>query len=83
MPMFDNGVPGVMEGNRTRYRSFMLRLWREEGEDLAWRASLEDPLTGERQVFPDLEALFDYLAAVNGIPASFEKQDENPKEERT
>ena len=44
---------------------------------------MEDPLTGERQVFPDLEALFDYLAAVNGIPASFEKQDENPKEERT
>lgn len=47
---------------QTRYISFLLRLWQEKhnGEDL-WHASLEDPHTGERHGFTNLEALMKFL----------------------
>jgi hypothetical protein len=44
-----------------RYRSYLLTLWEERGRDpdapVVWRFSLEDPRTGERRGFADLEAL--------------------------
>ena len=44
-----------------RYRSYLLTFWEERGRDLdapvVWRFSLEDPRTGERRGFADLEAL--------------------------
>jgi hypothetical protein len=44
------------------YVSFILRLWRgREGEDGGWRASLEDPLTGERVGFGSLDEMFEFL----------------------
>ena len=44
------------------YQSYLLRLWRAlGGAEQPWRASLENPLTGERQGFADLEALFAFL----------------------
>jgi hypothetical protein len=44
------------------YRSYLLRLWRVKvgGRDL-WRASLQDPQSGERISFATVEALFAYL----------------------
>lgn len=42
------------------YRSYLLRLWREESER-RWRASLEDPQTGKRMGFAGLEQLFAFL----------------------
>ena len=42
------------------YFSYLLRLWRT-GADTPWKASLEDPHTGERQGFGSLEALFAFL----------------------
>jgi hypothetical protein len=45
-----------------RYLAYMLRLWQVGGEgELAWRASLESPHTGERHGFASLEALFAFL----------------------
>ena len=44
------------------YFAFMLRVWREEAQD-RWRASLEDPRSGERRVFADLETMLDFLRA--------------------
>lgn len=45
------------------YRSYLMRLWRAGGEAASspWRASLEDPHTGERFGFAGLEELFDFL----------------------
>ncbi|MBI5878292.1 MAG: hypothetical protein HZB53_11635 [Chloroflexi bacterium] len=43
------------------YRSYLLRLWRAETLGQGWRASLEDPRTGERIGFASLEQLFAYL----------------------
>lgn len=47
------------------YRAYMLRLWRvEEAQGDLWHASLEDPRTGQRQGFGDLEELMRYLRAL-------------------
>ena len=44
-----------------RYRAYLLTLWEERGRDpdapVVWRFSLENPRTGERRGFADLEAL--------------------------
>jgi hypothetical protein len=45
-----------------RYLAFMLRLWDVgNSEDPVWRASLENPHTGERRTFASKKALFAYL----------------------
>jgi|CXWK01.1.fsa_nt_gi hypothetical protein len=45
------------------YAAYMLRLWQSgsQGGRPLWRASLEEPATGERFVFGDLSALFAFL----------------------
>jgi hypothetical protein len=44
------------------YAAYLLRLWREKGGELTrWRASLQDPHSGERVGFASLEELFVYL----------------------
>lgn len=46
------------------YQSYLLRIWREEPFAQAgspWRFSLEDPRTGFRRGFQDLELLMDFL----------------------
>ena len=44
------------------YRSYLLRLWRVSGEEMAtWSASLESPHTGERWGFADLEEMVAFL----------------------
>jgi ubiquinone/menaquinone biosynthesis C-methylase UbiE len=64
-----------MIDERRRYLSYLLRLWQErDALPAAWRASLEDPRTGERLGFPDIAQLFAYLEEqlageiVPGIP---------------
>jgi len=55
------------------YLSFLLRLWRVNGGDkqtgvgvAIWRASIENPLTGERRGFASLDALFVFLRQQTG-----------------
>ena len=57
------------------YQSFLLRLWRSTDREghLVWRASLEDPATGERQGFSDLDILFEYIQKMT------DKQEEDSK----
>jgi hypothetical protein len=44
------------------YLAYMVRLWRiEDDDEPVWRASIESPHTGERQVFADLESLIAFL----------------------
>ncbi|MBI5302038.1 MAG: hypothetical protein HY868_07860 [Chloroflexi bacterium] len=51
-----------MTTQEPRYLAYMLRLWqvRDNGET-TWRASLEDPHSGERRGFASLEMLFAFL----------------------
>jgi hypothetical protein len=61
-------VMGVWEGKQGMiteemgYRSFLLRMWcvKQNGE-LSWRASLENPRTGQKHFFSSLEALNEFL----------------------
>lgn len=43
------------------YYSYLLRLWRENGEGEFWRLSLQDTHTGERSGFAGLEELASFL----------------------
>ena len=48
-----------------RYRAFMLRCWEVRSPDpdgvTTWRFGVEDPHTGQKQGFADLEALAAFL----------------------
>ena len=47
----------------SRYQAYLLRLWLTGDDDTAaWRASLEDPRTGERRGFADVNSLLAFLA---------------------
>jgi hypothetical protein len=51
-----------MSSEQPDYLSYLLRLWREDGEEPTnWRASLESALTRKRHVFPSLMELFAFL----------------------
>jgi hypothetical protein len=53
-----------MPNESSPYRAYLLRLWRADSENARpaeWRASLEDPRTGERLGFASLEQLFAFL----------------------
>jgi hypothetical protein len=44
------------------YISYLLRLWREKsGQTTWWRASLQDPLSGQRVGFAQLDELVAFL----------------------
>ncbi len=50
-----------------RVRAYMLRYWEVRSSDpncpRTWRFSLEDPHSGDRVGFPDLQALIEFLEA--------------------
>jgi hypothetical protein len=55
---------GNASARSNTYVAYMLRLWQagsREGMPV-WRASLENPHTGERLVFGDVEGLFAFLS---------------------
>jgi hypothetical protein len=63
------GVMGqTTEQERPDYMSYLLRLWRVDGDDAEsdWRASLESSYTGERISFASVEELFAFLRQQTG-----------------
>ena len=51
-----------MSEARRGYLSYLLRLWQVSSDgELVWRASLENPHTGERRGFANLTDLFTFL----------------------
>jgi len=56
-----------MDNRDEKYLSYMLRLWQAMTDaGGSWRASLEDPRTGQRTGFAGLEELFGFLSARTG-----------------
>jgi hypothetical protein len=52
---------------RAPYLAFLLKLWpvvSKSKSRFLWRASLENPYTGERHGFQDLDALLDFVKAL-------------------
>jgi hypothetical protein len=55
-------------GGALDYLSYLLRLWREkDGATTRWRASLQDPLSGQRVGFAHLDELVVYLRERTGL----------------
>ena len=51
-----------MANHQPVYYSYLIRLWQvEEDGKPTWRASLDDPRSGERMGFASLEMLYLYL----------------------
>jgi len=63
-----------MTTERPGYLAYLLRLWRvnDDGKPV-WRASLENPHTGERHGFANLELLFAFLEEKTGELAQREE----------
>jgi hypothetical protein len=57
-------------GEQSDYQSYLLRLWRVNGGQEDWRASLESAHTGERRGFATLGALFDYVRSLTRAGSS-------------
>ena len=58
------------------YLAYLLRLWQaNSNEQTIWRASLENPHTGERHAFGTLDALFMFLGAETGAVTRQEMPD--------
>ncbi|MBI5566133.1 MAG: hypothetical protein HY870_14650 [Chloroflexi bacterium] len=55
------------------YFSYLLRLWRE-GDAVPWRASLEDPHTGQRRNFARLQDLFKVLEEETQVDTETSRQ---------
>jgi len=56
-----------MSANPKKYLAYLLRLWQvDENDRPVWRASLEDPRTGERRGFASLEMLVEFLRDQTG-----------------
>lgn len=52
-----------MSNEPDAYQSYALRLWRAQCQGRwEWRASIESPHTGERQLFASLEQLYAFLS---------------------
>ncbi len=53
----------AVNGGQEGYLLYLLRLWQSGSDERVWRASLENPSSGERHAFADLETLFAFLEA--------------------
>ena len=69
------------------YFAYLLRLWREKGGQTTWwRASLQDPHSGERVGFAHLDELVTFLREQTGLVPPAEglvKDERTPKKGST
>jgi len=49
------------------YISYLLRVWRANGDEADWRASLQNPHTGERIGFASVDELCIFLQKQTGV----------------
>lgn len=63
--------------NDPGYFAFLLRLWRDnKAESSNWRASLEDPHTGEQKGFASLKDLIAYLVRITKSRHPLDREEE-------
>lgn len=66
-------MPSEYESRQVTYFSYLLRLWRgDQSATSGWRASLEDPRTGQRIGFANLEQLFAYLMEGTAVDLKYQ-----------
>lgn len=65
-----------MNTNRRGHISYLLRLWQTDSDGLVWLASLENPMTGERRGFNDIDELTDFLKISTHVSSKEKSTDE-------
>lgn len=66
------GVTGDT-GKHGDYVSYLLRMWQESEKGAVWRASLQNPHTGDLVCFATLDDLFDFLGGEVGLEPAADK----------
>jgi hypothetical protein len=61
-------MPPNSPDHSLRYQTFVLRVWQEAETASGWRCSLEDPHTGERIGFQNIDLMSAYLHDWTRIP---------------
>ncbi|HLF25846.1 MAG TPA: hypothetical protein VJG32_05880 [Anaerolineae bacterium] len=70
-----------MPEDQPSYLSYLIRLWQVKRRGQPnWQASLESPITGQRQGFPNLAALFAFITAQTCPP--FDRANADPLQAR-
>lgn len=72
-------MPQKASRRRGDYQSYLLRLWRA-GESGGWRASLEDPATGQKQFFGSSARLVEFLEGQFKLVSQPEQGSSSPHE---
>ena len=70
-----------MKPDQLDYRSYLLRIWRVGGGPPAWRASLQEVLSGDLVGFTSLEKLFEHLRVETGDTQAIEEGETCPQSE--
>jgi len=50
-----------------KYHSFLVRLWTSGNWDSTWHISIESSKTGEKQIFANLEDLYQFFGNLTGV----------------
>jgi len=67
----DTGNASPADAGSAVYRSYLLRLWRDDAAGAPWRAMLESVTAhGERYHFPSLHCMFAFLEDACESPAN-------------
>ena len=77
---------GPFDYQTPRYQSYMLRCWeicnQHAGQPTIWRFSVEDPRTGEKIGFADLDALVTFLRTEFGPQDGYMPYESQDQKER-
>jgi len=57
----------------SKYHSFLVRLWTSGNGDSAWHISIESSKTGEKQIFANLEDLYQFFGNLTGVTLMLNK----------
>jgi hypothetical protein len=72
-----------MDPKPLEYVTYLLRLWCAGDAGLSvWRAALENPRTGERQVFANLAALCVFLEEKTRSPSVLDEESADQSQQR-
>ncbi len=63
-----------MSKNLQHYHAYLLRIWREE-EGMPWRATLQNPHTGEQEGFASVEQLISFIRNKTGANGTATRDD--------
>lgn len=65
----------------SKYHSFLIRLWTSGNGDPDWQISIESSKTGEKQIFANLEDLYQFFGDLTGVTLMLNKDTKGKHDE--